>query len=454
MDDTVQADKLARLGLEMDPTSELLKEETGAPDLPHLAADPYRVLRLAAEYINLGLYRRALTVLERTYPQVPLDQSEPGSVLPQDHPMVLYYAAYCKANLHLDAAQNWQRAQRLSPSLVFPSSTTDRIVLNAALEANPNDGTAQYLLGTLFFSKGLHDAAMEHWIEAKRLIPNLPILDADMGKAWLHLKADPQRALKSFQEGVRNDPSNAEVYVGLDEAMSLTGISSADRAEALGRYPSASDKTSLSPMPSNLVYQLALTRAEDGRYDEALDLFKDRFFPSEEGGVSSIQVLSEIRLMQAEAESAAGKCKDAEEFLAADHPGLVVNGAVSQAYVRMSAIAKECKRPEQVEQLLRKAATSKSAADAAWVVKAEKLLGTDDAARPQQKLQASLVAAQRIKEASSFTGWWWYNVGTMEEALNHRDRAREAFNTALLLPDSMMSHHLSRTAMTALDTER
>jgi tetratricopeptide (TPR) repeat protein len=454
MGDAVQADKVARLGLEMDPMSDFLKEETGAPDLPHLSADPYRVLRVADEYMHLGLYRKALTVLERTYPQVPADQSESGSVLPQDHPMVLYYAAYCKANLHLDDARNWQRAQGLSPSLVFPSSTVDRIVLNAALEADANDGTAQYLLGTLLFSKGLHDSAMEHWSEAKRLLPNLPILDADMGKAWLHLKADPQRALKSFQEGARNDPSNAEVYVGLDEAMSLTGVSPVDRAEALGRYPSASEKTSLSPMPSNLVYELALTHAEAGQYEEALDLFKDRFFPSEEGGVSAAQVLFEIKLMQAEAEATTGKCEGAEEFLAADHPSLGMNGAVSQAYVRMSAIAKNCKHPEQAEELLRNAVASKSGADAAWVFKAEKLLGTDDTARQQQELQASLTAAQRTKETSSFTGWWWYNLGTMEAALNHKDRAREAFNTALLLPDSMMSYHLSRIARTTLDTEK
>lgn len=452
--DTVEADRLARLGLEMDPLSDFLKEETGAPDLPHLAADPYRVLRVANEYMDLGLYEKALTVLERTYPEVPGDESEPGSVLPQDHPMVLYYSAYCRLNLHRDDPRNWRRGQDLSPSLVFPSSTMDRIVLKAALEANPNDGTAQYLLGTLLFSKGLHDAAMEHWTEAKRLLPNLPILDADMGKAWLHLSADPQRALKSFQEGVRNDPSNAEVYVGLDEAMSLTGVSAADRAEALGRYPSASDKTSLSPMPSNLVYQLALTRAEAGQYDNALDLFKGRFFPSEEGGVSAAQVLFEVQLMQAEAEATTGECKDAEEFISTDHPGLGLNGAVSQAYVRMSAIAKECKRPEQAKQLLRKAAASKSGADAAWVVRAEKLLGADDAARQQQALEASLAAARRTRETSSFTGWWWYNLGTMEAALNHEDRARDAFNTALLLPDSMMSHHLSRMAKSTLDTER
>jgi tetratricopeptide (TPR) repeat protein len=452
--DTTQADQLAHLDLAIDPLSDFLKEEIGTPDLPHLAADPYRVLRVATEYMDLGLYRKALTVLDRTYPKVPPDQSEPESVLPQNHPMVLYYAAYCKAKLGKDALQNWQSAERLSPSLVFPSSSMDRMVLEDALAANNNDGTAHYLLGTLLFSKGLHEEAMEHWIEAKRLSPRLPVLDADMGKAWLHLKADPQHALKSFEEGTKNDPANADIYVGLDEAMSLTGVPAKERAEALGRYPSAEDKASLSPMPANLVYQLALTRAEAGQYDEALALFKDRFFPSEEGGVGAAQVLFEIKLMQAEAAAASGRCKEVEEFLASDHPGLPVNGAVSRAYLRMASIAKACKHPQQTDQFLKQAIASMSGADSAWVAKARELLGTYDATQQQQKMQASLASAQRVKDTSSFTGWWWYNIGTIQAALGHKDLASQAFNNALLLPDSMMSHHLSRVAMASGNKER
>ena len=43
---------------------------------------------------------------------------------------------------------------------------------------------------------------------------------------------------------------------------------------------------------------------------------EERFFPSEEGGVSSTaQVLFEIKLMQAEAEAKSGRCGEAEEFL-------------------------------------------------------------------------------------------------------------------------------------------
>jgi tetratricopeptide (TPR) repeat protein len=402
--------------------------------------------------MSLGLYRKALTVLERIYPKVPADESEPGSVLPQENPMVLYYAAYCRTKHGTDVIPDWKVAERLSSSLVFPSSPMDRTVLEAAVAANDSDATAHYLLGTLLFSKGLYDPGIEHWTEAKRLSPMMPVLDADMGKALLHLKDDPQRALVAFRAGLENDPTNADIYVGLDEAMSLTGISAKERAAALGRYPSAASDTAPSSMPANLVYQLALTRAEAGQYDQALALFKGRFFPSEEGGVSAEQVLFEIKLMQAEAEAKAGRCTDADEFLTASHSGLVVNGAVAQAYVRMAVIAETCQHGQQSEQLLLKAAASKSAADSAWVDRAQKLLGTHDAAE-QQKLQA-LADAERSTDTSAFTGWWWYNIGTIQAALHHSDQAREAYDKALLLPDSLMSHHLARAGIEGSGTDQ
>jgi tetratricopeptide (TPR) repeat protein len=447
--ETARADELAQMDLTIDPMSDFLKEETGAPDLPHLAADPYRVLRVAAEYMSLGLHRRALTMLERDYPEAPQDQTEPGSVLPQNHPLVHYYAAYCKSKLGLDAQQDWKIATSLSSSFVFPSSTTDEIVLESAVAANRNDPTAQYLLGTLHFSKGLYDEAIAHWAEAKRLNAKMPVLDAEMGKAWLHVKNDPKSALSSFREGTANDPTNSDNYEGLDTAMSLSGIPAKDRAAELGRYPSA-DNAAVSSMPANLVYQLALTRAEAGQYDQALALFNGRFFPSEEGGVSAAQVLFEVKLMQAEATAEAGHCAEAETFLAGDHIGLVVNEAVSRPYLKMAAVAKTCRNGQQADGFLQKAAESKIRADAGWAIQAQRLLGANDPQQGQQNLQASLAQAQRVKDTSAFTGWWWYNIGIMQAALDRKDQARDAFRNALLLPDSMMSHHLSREAIADL----
>lgn len=446
------ADQLARQGLAADPTSDFLKEDEGAPDLPHLAADPYRVLRVATEYMNLGLYQKALTMLRRTYPAVPADQSEPGSVLPQNNPLVGYYAAYCEARLGNGAIQNWRAAERLSPSLVFPSTTTDRAVLEAAIAANGKDATAHYLLGTLLFSKGLYSDGMEQWTETKLLDPKMPVLDADMGNAWLHVKNDPQRAIRSFNEGARNDPANPDIYIGLDEAMSLTGASAAERAFALGRFPS---KVGTSPlaMPSNLVFQLALTRAEAGQYDQALALFKDRFFASKEGGVSVAQVLFEIDLMQAKTEAASGDCAKTEEFLKADHPGLVINKASSRAYVGMAVIAKTCHQPQQADQLLRKAVASESLADYAWKAKAEDMLGSSDNAWQAQELQAALAEAEHRTGTSDFPAWWLYSIGTIQAALHQQDKARATFEKTLLIPDNLMSHHLARAALEDLDNE-
>ena len=449
--ETAHADELARVGLTVDPTSDFLKEETGAPDLHHLAADPYRVLRVAAEYMSLGLYKKALIVLTRAYPEIAPDESEPGSVLPQNHPLVRYYASYCKSKLENATESDWRVASALSSSFVFPSSATDRTILESAVTSNPGDATAHYLLGTLLFSKGLYDQAVTQWMEAKRADPKMLVLDADLGKAWLYIKNDSTRAVASFREGTRNDPTNAENYAGLDTAMSLSGVPAKERAEELGHYPTA-DATD-SEMPANLVYQLALARAEAGQYEQALALFHGRFFPSEEGGISAGQVEFEIRLMQAKANAEEGRCTEAQAFLA-DHSGPVVNEGSSRSYVTMGIIARKCGNRGQAESYLQKAAAGQTGAEIVWANRAQQLLGTNNPINARQKLQESLAADELMNEANGSSGWWWYTVGILQSALDRKGPAGESFRKALLLPDRMMSHHLARLAIADLGSDR
>jgi len=446
-----EADRLANLGLGVDPTNDFLKEDTGKPDQQHLAADPYRVLRVAAEYMRLGLYRKALEVLDRSYPPVTADQSEPGSVLPQKHPLVLYYAAYCKEKLGADAKRNWQAASELSQRLVFPSSETDRIVLKAALAANRKDATAHYLLGTQLFSKGLSDAGMAHWTETKQFALHLQVVDVDRGDALLKLKGDPQGALASFREGMRNDPDNAEVYVGLDEATSLTGASAAERAAVLSQYPLADAPDS--KMPANLVYQLALTRAEAQQYEQALALFKNRFFPSEEGGITSGQVRFEIKLMQAEASAKAHNCNEAESFVTNEQQGLSLGGGSAREYVKLAGVARSCGNAKESENLLHKAAARADSADLVWAIQAEKSLGTYDA-RADQRIAKSLATAESRAETGVNSGSLWYEIGLLQTALNRREQARESFEKVLLLPDTRMFHHLAREALAELSSRK
>ena len=64
-------------------------------------------------------------------------------------------------------------------------------------------------------------------------------------------------------------------------------------------------------MPPVLVYKLALARAETGDVAGAESLFRDRFFPREEGGMPPERVLAALRIVGARTAARAGQCEAA-----------------------------------------------------------------------------------------------------------------------------------------------
>ena len=110
--------------------------------------------------------------------------------------------------------RNW------STSYIFPNTAEELTVLNNVVRTNPEDATAQYLLGTLDFSRGLTDSAIAEWRLSRKVNPQIPVLDASLGLALLHEKHDPERALSVFREGLQSDATNVTVYLGADQALS------------------------------------------------------------------------------------------------------------------------------------------------------------------------------------------------------------------------------------------
>ncbi|HEV2730254.1 MAG TPA: DUF5107 domain-containing protein, partial [Terriglobales bacterium] len=300
-----QARALAQEWLARFPLSYFLREEVGDADLRHLANDANRVLNIAAQYIRLGLYQRALGVLSREYPAPRPDESEPGAVAPQSHPMVAYFRGYCREKLGQSGSADYGTASRFSTAYVFPNSAEELTVLRAALRANSADATAHYLLGTFYFSRGLADAALGEWAEARKFNTQIPVLDASTGLALLHVKNDPERALAAFRDGLHSDPNNAAVYLGLDQTLSLLGRPPRERVDALEKYPD------LANMPSGLIFELILNLVEAGNYERATALFHNRFFPREEGGTNVRQVWVETQLQRSLALARQGQCAEA-----------------------------------------------------------------------------------------------------------------------------------------------
>jgi len=142
------------------------------------ASDAERVVMAAAEYMRLGLWRKAIEALSHEYPDVPVEQREPGVPSPKNHAMVAYYRAYCRERL--GEAADYETAGKLPTPYVFPNGAQSLLVLEAALKASPNDATARYLLGNMRLESGLTDDAIAEWQTAQRLNPGIPVLHASL----------------------------------------------------------------------------------------------------------------------------------------------------------------------------------------------------------------------------------------------------------------------------------
>jgi len=444
---TEAANTLAKQWLARYPTNYFLREELGEPDNAHLAADTERVLNIAAEYMRLGLYEKALGVLSRTYPQVPADQSEPANALPQDNPVVLYYRAYCEQKLGRSATEDYAAAARLSTKYVFPSGATSYQVLQSALAANPNDANANYLLGTLEFSVGMTDAGLEKWKQAQQLHPQIPALDRDIGLALLQIKGDTEGALAAFQRGVAgDDPGNLDNYFGLDQTLSLLKHPAAERVAALGRYPD------LKNMPTDLFYEYDLSLAETGDFDRAESLFHNRFFLRAEGGTNVRQVWVEVRLLHVMALAKEGHCDAALSMasqLGAQVPGLDFTQDGMQPVLQSSRteyllgeLESGCGHADEAKAHYQRAAGFKGSSQVAWASKAAKKLGHYDEAKWHALLLSA--ATPRGDEAASSD---FYHSAMAQLELGNQAAADAELHKAFMKPDRLLAYHLSRLAL-------
>lgn len=446
-----EAQKLANEWLGRFPQRYFLLEQIGKPDLYHLGDDAERVLNLASEYMRLGMYAHALTVLSRKYPAAVPDESEPGVLAPGNHPMVAYYRAYCREKLRQSASADFTAAAQLPTTYVFPSRSEDMEVLQAATSFNSRDATAHYLLGTLLFARGMTEEALAQWDQARRLNSHIPVLHANLGRALLHEKDNPEQALTVFQEGLRTDPDNLELYTGIDQALSILRRPPQERVAALERYPDQAH------MPSNLVYELILNLAEAGEFEKSAALFHNRFFPREEGGTNVREVWLELQVLRATSLAQSGKCSEAVgtvEHIADPAPDLPFTHDGLDPILRSARFSyligdvyKACGVPDKARSSFERSAQQSGLDSAFWSSKASQELPNFDPSDAKQKLET--IIRERSNDEGESSSWWLYNAAMINSAVGNHQQAQKEFREALLAPDQLLAYHLTRLAISS-----
>jgi tetratricopeptide (TPR) repeat protein len=441
---------LARQGIDHFPLSYLLSEELGEPNLKQLANDANRVLNLASQYMRLGVYQRALTVLSRDYPSSPLDQTELGALAPAKHPMIAYFRGYCRERLGQSGSSDYQIASKLSTSYVFPSSAEELTVLSSVTRKDPDDATAHYLLGTLYFSRGLTDSALKEWLLSRKSNPQIPVLDASLGLALLHEKHDAEQALSAFRDGLRSDAANVTAYLGADQALSLLSKPASERVQVLEKYPNLADAT------SSLIFELILNLAEAGDFQRAESLFRNRFFPREEGGTNVRQVWVEVELQKTLAWARDGHCAEALDLagrlgapvpdLPFTHDGLEPILQSARANYLLGVAYASCAKPEEAARKFELASLASAPDQVLWAWRAAQKRPGFNGKEWKERLQTALAQAKSRSDTSSFSSWWDYTAGALAGALGNQQEADQRFQKALLLPDRMLAYHFTRMA--------
>ena len=447
----------------VDPTSSVLRYELtrlGEPDpglWEHLASDANRVLDLVDQYLPSGGYADALGVLAHSYPQVEPPRREPGAVAPRASPLVAYYRGYVRKLTGGDPASDYAAARALGTAYVFPNRRSSYAVLKAALQANPDDATARFLLGSQYLASGLVGPAIEAWQRVRHAGTNIPTLHRNLGLALLQDSLDVREARAVLEEGTTADPENVEVYLALDGVLSAGSAGARERVDALRRFPAAGN------MPASLVFKLALAQAEAGDATGAERLFHDRFFPREEGGTSVRTVYTQVRLTSAQRAADAGDC-DASlgmlDALSRAQPGLAfTSGGVSDTLAppfmnqQVAAIEWACGRRESARARWDRQARA-LAGDAAPLTLAiadvaRRRLGRAMTAAERARLEKALEAAASTLESAGTNnpGLIEYARALLLSALGRGNEAQQSYRRVFTYPDRALSHALARAAM-------
>ena len=319
------------------------------------------------------------------------------------------------------------------------------------MEVDPQDAAAHFLLGSLLLSGGESDAALAEWEKARALDAKLPVLHRDIGFTLLYAHGAAAEALRVFEEGMGADPTNVELYQGADQALSLLGRGPEERIASLRRYPET-------PLPSALVFKLALALAEAGRFTEAEALFPGRFFPREEFGTNVRQVYLEVELRRAFALVHDGRKAEAAALAASfgqpvagfdfttDGMAAFVGSPRFQFYSGelQALVGDDTGRPRALEA----PAGGRDFRQTAFAYRAARKLGEADDAGWRPRLETALAEADLyLFRGGHYPAGATCARGMLLRALGRVPEGNEALRQVFVLPDKGLPHHIARLAL-------
>jgi len=233
--------------------------------LERILSDDYQYfIDLACCYIDAGLPGDALDVLTFAWSH-------------DDIAMTAYLGAFLSHQIGDARSEGlWlKKARRASPDFGFPNRLEEVFALQFALEKDPQDSMAKYLLANFLYAHERYDEAIELWSKALDGMSAHDVLFRNLGIAAWKRKNDAPAAIEWFEKALALNPHNQDLYLHLDELYKSRNLTD-NREQLLHRIEGLSDAR-------EDVHKHRITMmVELGHYQEAIELMTaEKFIPLE-----------------------------------------------------------------------------------------------------------------------------------------------------------------------------
>lgn len=227
-------------------------------------------LDIASDYIDIHLWAEANQILD----QAEKHFHETNKMI---YPMMNYYSAFCLFNLGEveKALEQLEIASDQSTQYVFPYKKSDFLVLQKALEMNPDDYKTNLYLGNLYAYFRQHDKAVKLWEKALSINDSDPVLYHNLAGAYWATKKDSGKGIKALERAVNISPEDTRLILELDYLYQYEGRNQ-DRISLFeDHFKSVKEN-------DDLILRYAKLCIEKGDFIKAIELMSEhKFFPRE-----------------------------------------------------------------------------------------------------------------------------------------------------------------------------